>query len=328
MSFGKKVRYQLEWLVVKWMSVVIPFWPRGMMQAIGGAVGSLAYYCDKRGRQTAIENLTCIFGDEKSDREIKVIAKDSYRSFAKVVMDQFWSPRLNKDNYTDICTLEIEDEEAFEAIKKTGGIFVTPHYSNFEWIAMTTGFLGLKFTIVARDFNNKKLTPIYRKNREMSGHTVISQRGALLRLLKNLKRGGFAAFLSDLTIRPSKAATVIECFGRKVSVTAIHADLMRRTGLPMIAGICKPQPDGRYIFVALKAFEFSEDDTPQTIAQACWDAFEPHIRENPAPWLWMYKHFRYLPKDADPSKYPSYAKPRKTFDEMEERLAKAETGGN
>jgi len=43
------------------------------------------------------------------------------------------------------------------------------------------------------------------------------------------------------------------------------------------------------------------------MAQACWDQFEPVVRKNPGPWLWMYKHFRYRPLAANPGTYPFYA---------------------
>jgi len=43
------------------------------------------------------------------------------------------------------------------------------------------------------------------------------------------------------------------------------------------------------------------------IAQACWDQMEPVIRRDPAPWMWMYKHWRYRPEGTDPEAYPFYA---------------------
>jgi len=324
MSLSKKIRYQLEYLAVKWLAFSIPLMPRKLAQWTGKIIGDLAYLFDKRGRTTALENLKLVFGDSKDETERIRIAKDCYRGFGRVVMDQFWSPRLNESNYLEYCTLKFDEVEEVEKVKETGAIWVTPHYSNFEWIAMIMGFQGYHFTIVARDFKNPKLTPIYKKNREMSGHEVIPPLRALLRLLKNLKRGGHAAFLSDLTIAPSKAATIIECFGQKVCVTAIHAQLMRRTGLPVIAGICKPLPDGRYLLQGIKAITLSPGDSDQKIAQACWDAFEPYIRENPAPWLWMYKHFRYISKDGVGDQ-PSYARSSEAFHELEERIADQES---
>ena len=55
--------------------------------------------------------------------------------------------------------------------------------------------------------------------------------------------------------------------------------------------------------------------THQQFAQACWDSFEPHVRNNPAPWLWMYKHWRYRPANA-PRPYPFYANVEPRFDKL------------
>jgi Kdo2-lipid IVA lauroyltransferase/acyltransferase len=318
MSIWKKIRYKLEWLALQWLYFVIPLLPRKVAHLFSKVLGSLAYHADRQGRRIAIENLTLVFGAERDARAIRLLARDSYRSFAQTVVDQFWSSRLNRENYTQFCELVVDDEDLIERVRETGAIWVTPHYGNFEWIALIMGFRDYKFTIVARDFRNPSLTDTYKKNREISGHEVIPQRGAIMRLLKNLKRGGHAAFLTDLTIPPSKPATIIRCFGRKTCVTAIHAELMKRTGLPVIPGICLPRPDGSYLLRGFAALEFGPDDTEHTIAQSCWDVFEPIIREHPAPWLWMYKHWRFAPPVPEVP-YPSYARRNAAFDGVLER---------
>ena len=319
MSIWKKIRYKIEWLGLASLYFAIPLLPRRAAHGLSRALGSIAFLVDKRGRNTAIENLTLIFGQEKNEAEIRLLARDSYRSFARTVIDQFWSRRLSADNYEKYIEVQIDDPEAVDAALETGAIWVTPHYGNFEWVGLMMGFRGYKFTIVAQDFKNPSLTDIYKKNREVSGHEIISQKGAIRKLLSNLKSGGHAAFLTDLTIKPSKPATIIKCFGKMTCVTAIHAELMKRTGLPVMAGICIPKADGTYLIRGFKMVTFGPDDTDQSIAQACWNVFEPIIRENPAPWLWMYKHFRYLPAGQEEN-YPSYARSSDKFDEVRERV--------
>lgn len=318
MSIGKKIRYKLEWLGLAWLYFSIPLLPRWAAHRLGRGLGNLAYLVDKRGRDTALENLALVFGEEKSPAEIRELARESYRSFARTVVDQFWSRRLNAENWEHFLDLEIEDAKAFEKARETGAIWVTPHYGNFEWIALLMGFRGYRFTIVAQDFKNSSLTELYKKNREVSGHEVIPQRGAIRRLLQSLRNGGHAAFLTDLTIKPSKPATIIECFGRKTCVTAIHAELMKRTGLQVIPGICIPRDDGTYLLRGFTPLHFGPEDNDQTIAQACWNVFEPLIWENPAPWLWMYKHWRYLPEN-ETLPYPSYARKSAPFEQVRER---------
>ena len=319
MSTWKKLRYKLEWLGLKWLYFSIPLLPRRMAHGLSRGLGTLGFLVDKRGRTTAIENLTLIFGKEKSAEEIRKLAKMSYQSFAQTVVDQFWSRRLTAKNYHRYIDIEAEDMEAVEAARESGAIWVTPHFGNFEWIALFMGFRGYQFTIVAQDFKNPSLTEIYRKNREVSGHKVITQRGAIRGLLSSLKAGGHAAFLTDLTIKPSKPATIIHCFGKMTCVTAIHAELMKRTGRTVIPGICIPRPDGTYLMRGYRPLTFGPEDTDQTIAQACWDVFEEVIREIPHPWLWMYKHWRYIPEGEEDS-YPSYARRNEGFDQVRERV--------
>jgi hypothetical protein len=55
--------------------------------------------------------------------------------------------------------------------------------------------------------------------------------------------------------------------------------------------------------------------THREIAQACWNSFEPYVRKKPAPWLWMYKHWRYRPAHPD-RPYPFYANFYRPFEDM------------
>src|SRR5690554_6546324 len=78
MSTWKKIRYKLEWLGLQWLYFVIPLLPRKAAHLLGKGLGSLAYLADKRGRTTAIENLTLIFGAERDTRDIRLLARASY----------------------------------------------------------------------------------------------------------------------------------------------------------------------------------------------------------------------------------------------------------
>ena len=321
MTFWKKCRYRIEWLALESMARAIPALPRPLIFRLAKALGYAAWLLDRRERQTALENLRAVYGDRFTLKERRKIARESFQHFAHTVLDQFWSRRLDRENYLNYCEIQMDDPGAIESARRTGAIWVTPHYSNFEWIALVMGFRCFEFTVIAQDFKNPLLTGIFRKNREVSGHQVIPQRAALIRLLKNLKNRGHAAFLTDLNIPPGRAATVIESMGFPTCVTALHAELARRTRLPVIPGICLPKPDGNYIMRGLAPLRIEEGMTDQEIAQLCWDAFEPFILENPAPWLWMYKHWRYLPAGGE-DRHPAYATRSKKFDRLLQRLAR------
>jgi lauroyl/myristoyl acyltransferase len=107
-------------------------------------------------------------------------------------------------------------------------------------------------------------------------------------------------------------SVAIDCFGLKTSVTSAHAWLNEQTGVPIIPAHTEPLPNGRYRLVFHPKIE-TEGRSHQQIAQACWNSFEPYVRKNPAPWLWMYKHWRYKPTITD-RPYPFYARPHGRFD--------------
>ena len=127
-----------------------------------------------------------------------------------------------------------------------------------------------------------------------------------MRLYKIARRKGRIALLVDLTIPPRRGAVAIRCFGLKTSVTAAHAWLHEETGIPIVPAHCEPLPNGRYRIVFHPRIDVVPSQTHQEVAQACWNSFEPHVRKNPAPWLWMYKHWRYRPANAA-RKYPFYS---------------------
>ncbi|HRJ09814.1 MAG TPA: lysophospholipid acyltransferase family protein [Prosthecobacter sp.] len=314
----KKLRYFCETCLVASAAWLLPRMPRGLILALARGIGSLAYLLDARGRRTALENLRAAFGDAFSEKRRAAVARGSYQNFARTFLDLFWSARLTRENWPEHVTIHHGAEDAEARARRVGALWVTPHFGNFELASLFWGFRDFKFTVVAQDFKNPALTGIFKRLREHSGHTVIPQQGAMLRLMKTLKRQGHAALLTDLNVEPGRAATVIECFGLKTCVTTLHVQLARRLGLAIIPGVCLPMPDGRYEVHIFEAIEPADGQTDRQLAQRVWDHFEKAIREHPERWLWMYKHWRYQPARGRDPAYPDYAKANGDFWKMVE----------
>jgi Kdo2-lipid IVA lauroyltransferase/acyltransferase len=282
-------------------------------------LGWLAYYCDRRGRSVALANLAIAFGDRHSPAELARIARKSYRNFGRTVCDLFWSPRLTAANYRRY--IEVENGEILQELRARGesAVFVCIHHGNFEWASLAVGFEGTPVMIVTESFKNERVSQIFKRCREVSGHCIIPQEKSMLRLLKQVRKGGGAGMLADLNLRPSEAATVIAGFERKMCVTFLHAVLAQRGRARLVPVAGFPLRDGRCRVVIHPPLTVAPEATHQQIAQQCWDFFEPTIRAQPEYWLWAYKHWRYKPAKAD-CEYPFYATARGEF----ERLVAAE----
>lgn len=316
----KKLRYFCETFLVASAAWLLPKLPRTVILALSRGIGTLAYGLDSRGRQTALENLGVAFPNQYSLAERKRIARKSYQVFARTFLDLFWSSALTQDTWQQHVSIQMCDEQAEAQARETGGVWVTPHFGNFEFVSLIWGFRGIPFTVVAQDFKNPGLTAIFKKLREHSGHAVISQENAMLKLVKTLKRKGHAGLLTDLNIPPGKASTAIRCFGLLTCVPTLHVQLAMRLGLSIMTGVCLPLPDGRYQVSIFEAIQPKPGDDVTALTQRVWDHFEKAIREHPECWLWMYKHWRYLPSREEHPEYPKYAKASRKFTQMLEGM--------
>jgi Kdo2-lipid IVA lauroyltransferase/acyltransferase len=311
----KRMRYRLEWLGLVLATKLIPLCSRRVCYHIAQTAGALLSFVDRDRYQVALSNLEVAFGGAFSLEQRRKMARESFQHFARTMVDLLWSPRLTQQNFSQFIELENFGETARDTGPERSLMIACYHYSNFEWLSLGCGFLDLKGTIISQEFKNSSLDSIFKKLREQSGHKLVPRDRGIMRLYKVLRRKGRTAVLVDLTVPPSQGAVAIDCFGLKTSVTSAHAWLHERTGVPIVPAHCEPLPNGRYRLVFHPKIANTADMTHQEIAQACWNSFEPYVRKNPTPWLWMYKHWRYRPANPE-CPYPFYANFYRPFENM------------
>ncbi len=325
-SRWKRARYRLEWLGLVLAAKVVPWLSRAACFQLAQILGAIIFVLDRHGRRVALSNLEVVFGSQWPEATRKKIARESFQHFARTMLDLLWSPRLTRENVSRYVEFENFEEVGRATGPERSFIMACYHYSNFEWLSLAGGYAGIVGTIISQEFKNGLLDSIFKKIREQPGHEFVPRERGMLRLYKALRRKRTTALLVDLTIPPRQGAVAIDCFGLKTSVTSAPAWLHERTGAPIIPAHCEPLPEGRYRVVFHPHIE-TAGLTQLQIAQACWDCFEPYVRKNPAPWLWMYKHWRYRPVDAD-RPYPSYAHVLTRFDKLLARQSAEVSTGN
>lgn len=310
-SGWKPIRHRLEHAGLVGAGKTIQLLPRAAVVFLARFFGAAAALLDRRGRRVALANVECAFGERYSAKEQRRIVRQSYQHFAQTMLDLMWSVRLSAETFARYVVFEnLPDPVPGESV-----IVACYHYSNFEWLSLGCGYTGRHATILAQEFKNSLLDPLFRGWRERSGHSFIPRTGGIARLFRILRRGGNTAMLVDLTIPAVDSAVAISCFGLQTSVTPAHAWLQQRSGAILIPAHCEPLPGGRYRIVFHPKIVPGANATLRQISQACWDSFEPIVRANPAPWLWMYKHWRYRPEMTD-RKYPFYASVHERFEAM------------
>ncbi len=311
----KRLRYRLEYWGVLLVARGVPLLSRGACVRLSRWLGAATYWLDGRGRAVALSNLEAAFGGEYSPAQRRRIARCSYQGFARTMLDLLWARRLTPENYGEY--MRIENKGVLDEARKQGRgiVMLCTHAVNFEWASLASGFCGFPATMVAQAFKNPAVGEVFFHLRQISGNRLIPQERSAVRMLKHVKTGGMTGMLIDLNQKPGQASALIEAFGMKMCVTLLHAMLADRGGALLVPCEADPLPDGVTRLIVHPPLEIAPGASLREIAQACWDVFEPILREKPHLWLWPYKHWRYKPADAA-RPYPFYANVSPQFEKL------------
>ncbi len=161
------------------------------------------------------------------------------------MIDLFWSPRLDADNFRRL--IEFEGLDDLEADGGAGG-------SRTFSPAITTGISSCSASPAAgsgsRRTSSRRSSRTRRSIRSStisatrSGHQIVPRDGGIVRLYKALRRGGEVAILVDLALQMHQPTVAIDCFGLQTSVTYAHAWLAEKTGAPIVPAHAEPLPGG------------------------------------------------------------------------------------
>jgi lauroyl/myristoyl acyltransferase len=311
------IRDRLEYLGLSGTVWIICRLPYLWLRPIANFIGATVYALDPCGRRVARANLDAAFGDKFSPERKAQIARGSYQTFARAMLELCWSPNLNREVCDRIATYEGLDLDNCHFDKSQPVVYLCLHYANFEWLSQFGAYMIENGPVVTQKFKNPLVGKIFDRLRSSTGNEIIRQERAMIRMLKHLKGGGKFAMLTDLNLDPSEASIIITQFGGlKTCVTQMHTALALRTGAKIVPVECRPKPDGYYRMVFHKPLDIPEDATAQELTQRTWDILEPSVFEQPECWLWPYKHWRFKPEGDASGRYPFYSNVAKRFDKV------------
>lgn len=317
MTSPNSLRHRLEFLGLRLSCKFVAGLPLPWIRPLANLAGSMGWTFDTRGKKVALANLESAFGDSFSPARRAQIGRASYQSFARTMLELAWAPNLNREIIEKWVDFEGIKDSPCNSDPSRPAIYATMHYSNFEWVGLAGAYGICQMPLVAQQFKNPLIGPIFDKLRSSTGHPIIPRERAMLRMLKNLRDGGKFGFLADLSLDPKLGSTVITQFGGlKTSITQMHAALALKTGASIVPLECRPIAGGRYRIVWHPEISFTPETSAQEITQRTWDVLESVIREHPEYWLWPYKHWRFKPSPGDTSRYPFYSNPAKRFDQL------------
>jgi KDO2-lipid IV(A) lauroyltransferase len=294
---AKRTKFQnyAEYIVLKTIIFFIRLFSFKCAEKIGEVVGIVSYFIVNFRRSHVIDMLTQSF-PEKSQKEIRIITKNTYKNFGKTVVEIIFFPTMSDGKIKKllVCTNEHIVEKAYA--KGRGTIFMSAHLGNWELTALAYSKIYPMSVVVATQ-SNVLVDKMMDSVRTNQGFSTISRDGMAFRnVMKALKRNEIVAFLADQDAGPQ--GVFIPFFGRLTSTPKGAAIFALRAKCPIIIALGIRQKDG------IMKVEFTEVPVPNSgdsnkdieiINTFYLKKLEDIVRCYPEQWFWFHRKWKTRP---------------------------------
>ena len=280
--------------------VLVQSLPLEWVARLGRAGGGLAYLLDARHRRVAQRNLRQCFGGEKSDAELKAIARENFRrigeSFACAVKTASMSFEQLRPHVEFIAPPALLAPPVPVTIVAAIG-----HFGNFELYARFSQFApAFKSATTYRGLRQPSVNRLLQSLRARSGCLFFERRfeGRALRTFMKQK-GAMLGLLSDQ--HAGDAGLRLPFLGRDCSTSAAPAIFALRYHSALYTGICYRVGLARWRIEAGSEIPVRENGEPRSTAAIMLDvnrAFEAAVRRDPANWFWVHNRWKPPPPGA------------------------------
>jgi KDO2-lipid IV(A) lauroyltransferase len=211
-------------------------------------------------------------------------ARRSFREFARSGIDFVWACGMSAEEAAGRSDVPGgREESALVRDAGTGGIFALTHFGNWDMAANIAFSLGLPLTTVMATTGPKAITDLVIWARRSNQMEVYQAEHAALGLVKAIKRGRFAAILSDLP--ESGPTVVVDYCGGPVPFSTVPAWLALRTGATLFPTACWRNERGRYQLWVMGPLALKEGDDERSVMQKVATMLEPMVRRFPEQWF-------------------------------------------
>jgi KDO2-lipid IV(A) lauroyltransferase len=295
---AKRTKFQnyAEYIVLKTVIFFIRLFPFKFAVKVGETIGIVSYYIVNFRRSHVIDMLTQSF-PEKSQKEIRIITRNTYKNFARTVVEIIFSPTMSDEEIKKllVCTNEHLVENAYS--KGRGTIFMSAHLGNWELTALAYSKIYPMSVVVANQ-SNVLVDKMMDNVRTNQGFSTISRDGMAFRdVMKALKRNEIVAFLADQDAGPQ--GVFIPFFGRLTSTPKGAALFALRAKSPIIIALGIRQKNG------IMKVEFTEVPIPNSgdsnkdveiINTFYLKKLEDIVRRYPEQWFWFHRKWKTRPE--------------------------------
>ena len=260
-------------------------------------LGRLLVNLVRKRHARAVNNLSWVFGNEKSLEEIHEIIQSVAVNFLRSAFECLMFGKLNDDEKKQY--VRITGKEKLDAALQNGKgvIILTAHFGNFLILMSRLADEGYDVVLLVKEMKNKRVEGLLQRIRNEHGYKslyVTSMKQSIKEALSALKKNQLVVLLSD---QRNKRGVEVEFFGLKTKAPIGAVKLSLATGAPILPMFMIRKPDKlTHELHICDPIEISvTGDTAVDIAsntQKCMDVIESFVRRYPSQWMWFYNRWK------------------------------------
>jgi KDO2-lipid IV(A) lauroyltransferase len=264
--------------------------PRQARFALATGLGEVLFWVLPGKRAAVLRNMEHVLGPDASPAHLRLVAKRSFRNYAKYLSEFTHLPRWSASDLEGLMS----DVQGWEHIEQAmrggkGAIFVTPHFGNWD---VAGWYFGQRyaFAAVVEPLEPPELDALVQGWRLAKHIGIIPLATAARGVRRALQKGGLVALVVDRPTHARSEGVRVRFFGSWTRVPAGAAHFALRTGAPVIAAGAWRTPRNTYAAFARPALHFQptpggdpEHDLAQ-VMQRIMEEIEAIVRSHPDQW--------------------------------------------
>jgi KDO2-lipid IV(A) lauroyltransferase len=253
------------------------------------------YYIVRIRKAVVFKNLRLAFPN-LSDKEIKKIAYENYKSITITLIEILCIPSMSEEEMKNILRFDQVNLFLEKYNLGRGLILMSGHFGNWEFTAISGSLqMGIPFQVLVKPQRNTLVDEWMNKARTRWNNKVIPLGVSIRSAYQVIKEKKIIAMVADQ--RGPNIGIRVNMFGIPSAIYTGPAVLALKNNTPILVGVSVRQKDYSYVMEAdelsLDNLIGSEEDKIKEICQRYTDILEKYIRRYPEQWLWMHNRWRH-----------------------------------
>jgi Kdo2-lipid IVA lauroyltransferase/acyltransferase len=285
----------LQYLLLKGFGLFINLLPEGFALWCGKQLGSLFFHLDWERRKVALENLRIAFAGEKSERELRAIARGTFQNLGMMAVEFFRIPKMDVETFKKRVKIERLEQALNLLAKGKGMLLLLSHFGNWEMMGIMSKLIGDSIMVIAKPMKkNKRIDQFITKIRNAAGLEVVSSIKASRTVIKALSQNRVVGILIDQRAKRSEGVWA-DFFGKKAPTTPGLAVLAMKTGAPVVPVFMVRNGFGKHRLIIQEPLDLVHTGDIKKDVEANTQLFnhtlESMIRQYPDQWFWVHRRW-------------------------------------